>query len=60
MKSLGTPKEPYDRKAEIRIVARVFPYLWPKGQPSIKWRVIIALSSLVLAKLVAVATRVRA
>ena len=56
MKSLGTPKQPDDRKAEIRIVARVIPYLWPKGQPRLKWRVVIALSSLVLTKLVAVAT----
>jgi ABC-type transport system involved in Fe-S cluster assembly fused permease/ATPase subunit len=56
MKSLGIPKELDDRKVEIRIVARVAPYLWPKGQPGLKWRVIIALSSLVLAKLVAVAT----
>ena len=56
MKSLGTPIELDDRKAEIRVIARVVPYLWPKGQLGIKWRVIIALSSLVLAKLVAVAT----
>ncbi|MDS9951059.1 MAG: ABC transporter ATP-binding protein/permease, partial [Planktomarina sp.] len=34
----------------------VVPYLWPKGQPGLKWRVVIALTSLVLAKLVAVAT----
>ena len=56
MKSLGTIKEVDDRRVEIRVVARVAPYLWPKGQPGLKWRVIIALSSLVLAKLVAVAT----
>lgn len=56
MKSLGTIKEADDRRVEIRVVARVAPYLWPKGQPGLKWRVIIALSSLVLAKLVAVAT----
>ena len=56
MKSLGTIKEADDRRLEIRVVARVAPYLWPKGQPGLKWRVIIALSSLVLAKLVAVAT----
>ena len=56
MKSLGTIKEADARRVEIRVVARVAPYLWPKGQPGLKWRVIIALSSLVLAKLVAVAT----
>ena len=56
MKSLGTIKDADGRRVEIRVVARVAPYLWPKGQPGLKWRVIIALSSLVLAKLVAVAT----
>ena len=56
MKSLGTIKKADGRRVEIRVVARVAPYLWPKGQPGLKWRVIIALSSLVLAKLVAVAT----
>jgi ABC-type transport system involved in Fe-S cluster assembly fused permease/ATPase subunit len=56
MKSLGTIEEADGRRVEIRVVARVAPYLWPKGQPGLKWRVIIALSSLVLAKLVAVAT----
>ncbi|MDT2031998.1 ABC transporter ATP-binding protein/permease [Planktomarina sp.] len=35
---------------------RVLPYLWPKGQAWVKWRVVIAVSSLILAKLVAVAT----
>ncbi|MDS9946100.1 MAG: ABC transporter ATP-binding protein/permease [Planktomarina sp.] len=56
MKSLGTIKETEGRRVEIRVVARVVPYLWPKGQPGLKWRVLIALTSLVLAKLVAVAT----
>ena len=56
MKSLGTIKETEGRRVEIRVVARVVPYLWPKGQPGLKWRVVIALTSLVLAKLVAVAT----
>ena len=56
MKSLGTIKETEGRRVEIRVVARVVPYLWPKGQPGLKWRVVIALTSLILAKLVAVAT----
>ena len=56
MKSLGTIKETEGRRVEIRVVARVVPYLWPKGQPGLKWRVVIALTCLVLAKLVAVAT----
>ena len=56
MKSLGTIKETEGRRVEIRVVARVVPYLWPKGQPGLQWRVVIALTSLVLAKLEAVAT----
>ena len=35
---------------------RVVPYLWPAGQAWVKWRVLIAVASLILAKLVAVAT----
>ena len=56
MKSIGTTDTPHDRKVEIRVIARVMPYLWPKGQASIKWRVVLAVASLILAKLVAVAT----
>ena len=56
MNKLGTSKKSYDPRVELRIISRVIPYMWPKGQPRFKWRVIIALSSLVLAKLVAVAT----
>ena len=56
MKSLGTTDTPHDRKVEIRVIARVMPYLWPKGQAWVKWRVVLAVSSLILAKLVAVAT----
>jgi ATP-binding cassette subfamily B protein len=37
-------------------VRRVVPYLWPAGQAWVKWRVLIAVASLILAKLVAVAT----
>ena len=56
MKSIGTPQDQHDRKVEIRVIARVAPYLWPKGQTWVKWRVTVALLSLVMAKLVAVAT----
>ena len=56
MKSIDHPENQHDRKVEIRVIARVLPYLWPKGQAWVKWRVIIALVSLVMAKLVAVAT----
>ena len=40
----------------LSVIGRVAPYLWPKDQPWVKRRVIIALSALVLAKLVAVTT----
>ena len=56
MKNIDHPENQHDRKVEIRVIARVLPYLWPKGQAWVKWRVIIALVSLVMAKLVAVAT----
>ena len=56
MQSLGTSDIPHDRKVEVRVIKRVVPYLWPKGQSWVKWRVVIAVVSLVLAKLVAVAT----
>ncbi len=56
MQSLGTSDIPHDRKVEIRVIKRVVPYLWPEGQSWVKRRVVIAVVSLVLAKLVAVAT----
>ena len=56
MENIDHPENQHDRKVEIRVIARVLPYLWPKGQAWVKWRVIIALVSLVMAKLVAVAT----
>ena len=56
MQSLGTSDIPHDRKVEVRVIKRVVPYLWPEGQSWVKWRVVIAVVSLVLAKLVAVAT----
>lgn len=56
MKSLGTSEEAQGRRVEIGVVMRVLPYLWPKGQAWVKWRVVIAVASLILAKFVAVAT----
>jgi len=56
VKSLGTSEEAQGRRVEIGVVRRVLPYLWPKGQAWVKWRVVIAVASLILAKLVAVAT----
>jgi len=56
VKSLGTSEEAQGRRIEIGVVRRVLPYLWPEGQAWVKWRVVIAVASLILAKLVAVAT----
>jgi ATP-binding cassette subfamily B protein len=56
VKSLGTSEEAQGRRVEIGVVRRVLPYLWPKGQAWVKWRVVIAVASLILAKLVAVVT----
>ena len=56
MKSLGTSEQAEGRRVEIGVVRRVVPYLWPVGQAWVKWRVVIAVASLILAKLVAVAT----
>jgi ATP-binding cassette subfamily B protein len=40
----------------LRTIARVAPYLWPRGQAWVKRRVVGALAALILAKIVAVAT----
>lgn len=45
-----------DRKSGMRTIRKVAPYLWPKGQTSIKVRVILALLALVLARVVSVST----
>jgi len=40
----------------MRTIRRAVPYLWPKGEPAIKARVVFAMAFLFSAKLVAVAT----
>ncbi|MEM1420110.1 MAG: ABC transporter transmembrane domain-containing protein, partial [Pseudomonadota bacterium] len=44
------------RKAQLRIVFRVAPYLWPKGRWDVKARVVISMALLVLAKVAVVST----
>jgi len=44
------------RSAEARVIARVAPYLWPRGQGWAKRRVVAALVLLVVSKLIAVGT----
>lgn len=45
-----------ERASGWRTIRRVLPYLWPDGQDWVKYRVVAALSMLVLAKVVAVGT----
>ena len=45
-----------ERRSGIRTIRRVAPYLWPADQPAFKKRVVLSLSMLFLAKLVAVLT----
>lgn len=46
----------HHHRAEIRVVERVAPYLWPKGAHWVKVRVVAALTALLLAKVIAVGT----
>ena len=49
------PSEPTareERASGLRVLKRVWPYVWPKSLPLVRLRVVVALSMLVLAKLV--------
>ena len=41
-----------DTAAELRSLARLIPYLWPKNAPDLRLRVVVALAFLALAKLI--------
>ncbi|SMX27977.1 Putative multidrug export ATP-binding/permease protein [Pelagimonas phthalicica] len=45
-----------ERRSGWRTIRRVWPYLWPDGKDWVKRRVVIALSLLLLAKLISVST----
>lgn len=47
---------PQGEAAGLEIIRRVAPYLWPEGETGIRLRVVLSLTVLVLAKLVAVIT----
>ncbi len=49
-----TPQEP--RVSGWQTMGRVLPYLWPEGQAWVKWRVVLSLLMLVLAKVISVTT----
>ena len=46
------PSPSGDTAAELRSLARLFPYLWPKNAPDLRFRVLLALGFLALAKLI--------
>ena len=46
------PSPSGDTAAELRSLARLFPYLWPKNAPDLRFRVVLALAFLALAKLI--------
>ena len=45
-----------DRRAGLRVIRDVAPYLWPPGEPNIRLRVALAMAALICTKLVAVVT----
>ncbi|MEO3477186.1 ABC transporter ATP-binding protein/permease [Phaeobacter sp. CAU 1743] len=47
-----------ERRSSLRTLRKVVPYLWPADQKSVKYRVVLAMVVLILAKLIAVYTPV--
>jgi len=45
-----------ERISGWRTIRRVMPYLWPEGDSGVKWRVVLAMALLFIAKLIAVGT----
>ena len=45
-----------ERTSGLRTIVRVAPYLWPKGQSEIKYRVVFSMLALIFSKLIAVYT----
>lgn len=56
MTDLTDPSVRADRRSALRTIRKVAPYLWPREQPWVKKRVVLAMLLLVLSKLVAVYT----
>jgi len=44
------------RESGWRTIRRVAPFLWPEGEPGLRWRVVAAMVALLVAKLATVAT----
>ena len=52
----ATKADAVTREAGFRVISKVVPYLWPRDLAWVRWRVVLSLSILFLAKLVAVGT----
>jgi ATP-binding cassette, subfamily B, heavy metal transporter len=52
MRRGSMPSPSGDTAAELRSLARLFPYLWPKNAPELRFRVVAALAFLALAKVI--------
>ncbi|RMD88375.1 MAG: ABC transporter ATP-binding protein/permease, partial [Alphaproteobacteria bacterium] len=52
----GADPSNLDRAQSWRTIRRVAPYIWPRGEAWVKWRVVLALAALFLSKIVAVIT----
>lgn len=44
-----------DLSADLRVLKNLWPYIWPKSLPNIRWRFIIAVTCLIMAKLATIA-----
>ena len=42
------------RRSGMRTIRKAAPYLWPRGNPGLKLRVVLALAALLISKLIAV------
>src|SRR5262249_42876928 len=52
--SIPPPAVAPEKKGAIATLREVWPYMWPKDRPDLKARVVVALSILILAKIITV------
>ncbi|MGV1014261.1 MAG: ABCB family ABC transporter ATP-binding protein/permease [Methyloceanibacter sp.] len=43
------------RTGQLAVLRELLPYVWPAGRPDLRWRVVLALAALVIAKIVTLA-----
>ncbi|MGR3466547.1 MAG: ABCB family ABC transporter ATP-binding protein/permease [Shimia sp.] len=58
MRGLGSTEGSAQTKAELTVVGRILPYLWPKDAPTFRARVVAVIVLLVIGKLITVGTPV--